>query len=113
VVSRGSDANAQTQINPRRAPGARPSPLRALAKSAWHRPEEARTAPVAGRGDFSVDTWYRRRAKGRQQAAQTHAAAVLDRLAWQVAELRAHLDRIAAANAIFARETRDAVAKTR
>jgi hypothetical protein len=29
---------------------------------------------------------------------------VLDRLQWQVAELRTHLDRLAAANAIFARE---------
>jgi hypothetical protein len=32
------------------------------------------------------------------------AAAVLDRLQWQVAELRTHLDRLAAANAIMAVE---------
>jgi hypothetical protein len=31
-------------------------------------------------------------------------AAVLDRLAWQVAELRANLDKIAAANAAMAAE---------
>jgi hypothetical protein len=46
----------------------------------------------------------RRRAKARQQAALAHAAAVLDRLQWQVAELRTHLDRLAAANAVMAAE---------
>ena len=46
----------------------------------------------------------RRRAKGRQQAAQAHVVAVLDRLVWQVAELRANLDKIAAANAAMAAE---------
>jgi hypothetical protein len=53
---------------------------------------------------ISRSTYYRRRAKAREQAAQAHAAAVFDRLAWQVAELRTHLDRLAAANAIMAAE---------
>jgi hypothetical protein len=47
---------------------------------------------------------YRRRAKARERAALAHAAAVLERLQWQVAELRTHCDRLAAANAIMAVE---------
>ena len=39
---------------------------------------------------ISRSTYYRRRAKAREQAALALAAAVLDRLAWQVAELRTH-----------------------
>jgi len=42
------------------------------------------------------------RAKARQQAAMAARAAVLDRLAWQIAELRASLDRCAAAHAVMA-----------
>jgi hypothetical protein len=53
---------------------------------------------------ISRSTYYRRRAKAREQAALAHAAAVLDRLAWQVAELRTHLDRLAALNAVMAAE---------
>jgi hypothetical protein len=67
---------------------------------------------------ISRSTYYRRRAKARHEAALAHselcdisasmeaedAAAVLDRLQWQVAELRTHLDRLAAANAIMAVE---------
>ena len=49
-VRRLPKRNDANPIDPRRAPRARPAPLRALAKSAWHRPEEARTAPVAGLG---------------------------------------------------------------
>ena len=53
---------------------------------------------------ISRSTYYRRRAKAREQAALAHAAAVLDRLAWQVAELRTHLDRCALMHAIMAQE---------
>ena len=57
---------------------------------------------------ISRSTFYRRRAKAREQAALVQAAAareaMFDRLAWQVAELRAHLDRLAAANAAMAAE---------
>jgi hypothetical protein len=46
--------------------------------------------------------WYRRRAKARQQAALAQATAareaVLDRLQWQLAELRASLERAAVAH---------------
>jgi hypothetical protein len=52
---------------------------------------------------ISRSTYYRRKAKGRQQAALAHDAAareaMLDRLHWQVVELRASLDRAAAFNA--------------
>jgi hypothetical protein len=41
----------------------------------------------------------RRRAKAREQAAVAAREAVLDRLAWQIAELRASLDRCAVAHA--------------
>jgi len=58
----------------------------------------------------SRSTWYRRKAKVREQAAQAARAAalaaataareaVLDRLQWQLAELRASLDRCAVAHA--------------
>jgi hypothetical protein len=53
---------------------------------------------------ISRSTWYRRKAKARQEAALAARAAVLDRLEWQVAELRAHLDRAAAFNAAMAAE---------
>jgi len=63
----------------------------------------------------SRSTWYRRRAKAREQAAQAARAAalalataareaVLDRLQWQMAELRANLDRCAVAHAAMAAE---------
>jgi flavin-binding protein dodecin len=49
--------------------------------------------------------YYRRRAKARQEAALAQAIAareaVLDRLAWQVAELRASLDRCAVAHEVM------------
>jgi hypothetical protein len=48
--------------------------------------------------------YYRRHAKAREQAALAQTAAVLDRLQWQLAELRESLDRCAAANAIMAAE---------
>jgi hypothetical protein len=52
----------------------------------------------------SRSTWYRRRAKAREQAALAAREAVLDRLAWQVAELRESLDKVAAFHAIVAQE---------
>jgi len=66
---------------------------------------------------LSRRVYYRRRAKAREQAAlaareaalaQANAAreAVLDRLAWQIAELRANLDKCAVAHAAMARELR-------
>src|SRR5262249_50272046 len=57
---------------------------------------------------ISRSTYYRRRAKAREQAALLSTAAareaVLDRLAWQIAELRASLDKCAAAHEAMARE---------
>jgi 2-hydroxychromene-2-carboxylate isomerase len=48
---------------------------------------------------ISRSTWYRRRAKAREQAAVALAAtmreAVFDRLDWQLARLRGDLDRCA------------------
>jgi hypothetical protein len=55
---------------------------------------------VAGFGHIP----QRRRAKAREQAAVAARAAVLERLAWQMAELRVNLDKIAVANAAMARE---------
>jgi hypothetical protein len=56
----------------------------------------------------SRSTYYRRRAKARHEAALAQATAareaVLDRLQWQLAELRVSLDRCAAANAAMAAE---------
>jgi hypothetical protein len=53
-------------------------------------------------------TWYRRRAKAREQAALAQAIAareaILDRLQWQIESLRASLDKIAVANAAMAAE---------
>jgi hypothetical protein len=51
---------------------------------------------------ISRSTWYRRRKKEREQAALAARNAVLDRLEWQLAELRGHLDRCAAAQAVMA-----------
>jgi hypothetical protein len=51
---------------------------------------------------ISRSTWYRRRAKAREQAATSAREAVLDRLAWQIAELRVSLNKIAVANAAMA-----------
>jgi hypothetical protein len=53
---------------------------------------------------ISRSTWYRRRAKAREQAALASRAIVFNRLQWQVTELRASLDRCAAMHAIFAAE---------
>jgi hypothetical protein len=50
---------------------------------------------------ISRSTWYRRKAKAREQAALAAREAVFDRMAWQVAELRESLDRAAAFNAII------------
>jgi len=47
-------------------------------------------------------TYYRRRAKAREQAALAAREAVLDRLAWQLQSLRASLDRCAVAHAVMA-----------
>jgi hypothetical protein len=44
----------------------------------------------------------RRRAKAREAAALAAREVVLDRLAWQIAELRANLDKMAVANAAMA-----------
>ena len=59
---------------------------------------------------LSRSTYYRRRAKAREQAALAQAMAareaVLDRLAWQIAELRASLDKMTVANAAMAAELR-------
>jgi hypothetical protein len=45
---------------------------------------------------FTLDSWYRRRAKAREQAAAALAAtareAVFDRLDWQLARLRRELE---------------------
>jgi hypothetical protein len=46
--------------------------------------------------------WHQRRAKAREQAATSAREAVLDRLAWQIAELRVSLNKIAVANAAMA-----------
>ena len=74
---------------------ARPSRVGALAPRAWHWPATARTKAVARFGHIEV--------QARQQAALAQAIAareaVLDRLQWQVAELRANLEKIAQANA--------------
>jgi hypothetical protein len=55
---------------------------------------------------ISRSTFYRHRAKARSQAALAQAVAareaVLNRLHWQLAELRANLDKIAVANAAMA-----------
>ncbi len=53
---------------------------------------------------ISRSTYYRRRAKAREAAALAAREAVLDRLAWSVAELRANLDRMAVAQAVMAAE---------
>jgi hypothetical protein len=55
----------------------------------------------------SRSTWYRRRAKARQQPPFPilgTSAVVLDRFAWQLAELRASLDLAALAYAMMAQE---------
>jgi hypothetical protein len=75
-----------------------------LAARAWHRPAEARSAPVAGLGHIP----QQRRAKARERAALAAAMAareaVLDRLAWQIAELRSSVERAAVAHAAVAAE---------
>jgi hypothetical protein len=57
---------------------------------------------------ISRSAYYRRRAKARDAAAALAATAareaVLDRLAWQIAELRASLEQCAAAHAAMAAE---------
>src|SRR5262245_23203882 len=88
-----------------------------LRSERWRRahgigPRKAARKPWLAEGT-SRSTWYRRRAKGRQEAALGHRAAVLDRLQWQVAELRASLERAAVAHASDGAGARDAVAKTR
>jgi len=49
----------------------------------------------------SRSTWYRRRKQAREREVRD---AVLDRLDWQLAELRASLDRMAAAHAVMVAE---------
>ena len=55
---------------------------------------------------ISRSTWYRRRKQAREREAMAAAAAareaMLDRLEWQLAELRACIDRAAMANAVMA-----------
>ena len=63
---------------------------------------------MAGLGHIPQHTYYRRRAKAREQAALAQAIAareaVLDRLQWQIVELRASLDRCAMTHAAMAAE---------
>jgi hypothetical protein len=65
---------------------------------------------MAGYGHIPQHLNYRRRKQAREQAALVIATAareaVLDRLAYQLAELRACLDRAAQANAVMAGELR-------
>jgi hypothetical protein len=84
--------------------------LRALR---WRRahgigPRKPAQRPWLALGISRSKTWYWRRAKARQQAALAQAMAareaVLDRLAWQLAELRASLERAAVAHAAMAAE---------
>jgi hypothetical protein len=56
---------------------------------------------VGGHGP-NPGAYYYRRKKARQWADVVARKAVLDRLAWQVAELRASLDRTAAFHAVMA-----------
>jgi hypothetical protein len=57
---------------------------------------------VAGPEHLAQHGYYRRRRQARERAALAARAAVLGRLEWQLAELRAHLDRAAAAHAEMA-----------
>jgi len=63
---------------------------------------------VGGVGHQPQHTWYRRRAKAREQAAvavrEAALAAVLARMRWQLAELNASLNKIAVANVAMAAE---------
>jgi hypothetical protein len=65
----------------------------------WDRASQARAKAVARGRDQPVNTWYRRRKQARERAAAGQAAAMrhaaLDRLAWQVAQLRADLQKAA------------------
>src|SRR5215472_5652476 len=78
-----------------------------LRSERWRRahgigPRNPAQRPWAALG-ISRSTYYRRRAKAREQAALAQAIAtreaVLARLAWQIESLRASLDQCAAANA--------------
>jgi hypothetical protein len=51
---------------------------------------------------ISRSTWYRRCARAAQQAALAARNAVLDRLQWQLSELRANLDQCVTAHAVMA-----------
>jgi hypothetical protein len=77
---------------------ARPLALPSLAARACRKPAQRPWQAVG----LSRSTWYRRRAKAREQAVLAAREAVLDRLAWQLAELPAQLDRCAAAHAAMA-----------
>jgi hypothetical protein len=85
--------------------------LRALRRRRAHGigPRKPAARPWLALG-ISRSTYYRRRAKAREQAALAQAMAareaVLDRLAWQLAELRASLDRCAVAQAAMRAELR-------
>ena len=86
-----------------------------LRSERWRRahgigPRKPAARPWLALGISRSTTWYRRRRKARQEACVrltvAARAAVLDRLAWQIAELRASLDRCAVAHAVMARELR-------
>jgi hypothetical protein len=59
---------------------------------------------MAGRGHLALNSWYRHRKQARERAALAHREAVLDRMRWQVEELRTHLDRCAAMHAVIRAE---------
>ena len=67
-------------------------------------PSHALQPAATTRSARMTHPWYRRRAKAREQAAQAAREAVLDRLAWQIAELRVNLDKCAFAHAAMAAE---------
>src|SRR5262249_25688587 len=68
-----------------------PRSLGALAPRAWHRPRKSAQRPWLALGSS------RSRDKAREQASVAAREAVHDRLQWQLAELRANLEKIAAA----------------
>jgi hypothetical protein len=91
----------------RLAPGERREKAR-LRSERWRRPHGIGPRKPAERPwlalGISRSTWYWRRAQAREQAAMAAREAVLDRLQWQIAELRASLDKIVVASAAMAAE---------
>jgi len=77
----------------------------------WRRAESCQDGQLNGHGGRKgarARHGYRRRKLARERAAlaavAVHRNAVLDRLEWQLAELRASLDKCAAAHAVMVRE---------